>query len=353
MAVYIETNFGKKGTTYKVRYRNKQKNKCKTFNNIVEAERYAKKLKNLSATIIKDSSTKLTVGEVIQSLLANEKTKEAMKGAISNLKMLLNYDIALIRTNELRASDLINHCQQRQSDLTQPSPATLYHDITNIISALKLGKSLHNLNIDISGLIEGKSALYKLKLISSSTPRSRRPESEEITQILDLAADIQNNTKTKLPILDISDLALETAMRRGEITKVKWGDYNPKKATLIIRDRKHPTRPSDHHIWLSPKAIEIVERQTRGLPNEPIFPFSPSSITMLWGKMCKQLCIKDLHFHDLRSEAACRYYLQHWDIVRIAKQTGHKDLNTLNNFYLRLGLTDRQLLKKNEHNPKN
>lgn len=134
-------------------------------------------------------------------------------------------------------------------------------------------------------------------------------------------------------------------MRRGEIVKATWGDYSAEKKSLTIRERKDPKKPIDQDIWLSSEAIAIIERQPKGNLNEPIFPFSASTITTNWCALCKQLKISDLHFHDLRAEAACHYYLQGWNIVQIAKQTGHKDLNTLNDFYLRLGLTERQLLK--------
>lgn len=345
MAVYIEPISGKKGTSYKVRSRVKGKNRCKTFATHEQAARFVNRLRNLPSSIEKTTASAPTLGEIFQTLLDDERTQSAIKGAASNLRMLLNYNIANVPSDKFSGSDLVHHCQQRNGDLSRPSPATLYHDITNIISALKLANTLHNLNIDINSLVEGKAALYKLRLISGSTARIRRPTSNELDQILELAACAQSKPRVKLPILDIVIFALETAMRRGEITRVTWADYKPEKTALTIRNRKDPNKPTDHTLWLSPEAIAVIERQPKGKPDEPIFPFSACTITARWNKLCKQLNISDLHFHDLRAEAACRYYLEGWNIVRIAGQTGHKDLNTLNNFYLRLGLTEHQLLR--------
>ena len=343
MATYIEPIIGKKGTTYKVRYRIGGKNKCKTFATYEQAKRYEKQLDSLPKCM--GRVTVPTLGETIIKLLDDNKTKDAIRGAASNLRMLLNYDIAGIQTDVLRGSDLVEHCEIRKQDLSRPNPATLYHDITNIISSMKLANTLFNLNVDINSLTEGKATLYKLKFISNSTARTRRPSSNELDQILDLAAITQAKLKVKLPLFDVIMLVLETAIRRGEVVKITWGDYNAEKESITIRERKDPKKPIDQDICLSPEAIAIIERQPKGNLNEAIFPFSASTITTNWCALCKQLKISNLHFHDLRAEAACRYYLQGWNIVQIAKQTGHKDLNTLNDFYLRLGLTERQLLK--------
>lgn len=344
MAIYIEPISGKKRMTYKVRYRTKGKNKCKTFPTYEQAKRHVKRLNSLPKSLKKNSATVPTLGKALQTLLTDPRTQEAIKGAASNLRMLLNYDIATIPTNELRGSDLIDHCEQRKTDASRPSPATLYHDITNIISSMKLAKTLFNLSVNINSLNEGKDTLYKMEKISGSTARKRRPTNGELGQIFDLAASIQAKPRFKLPIFDVISLALETAMRRGEVVKVTWGDYKPQQKTLIIRRRKAPKKREDQAIWLSPKAIAIIERQQKGKPDDPIFPFSACSITASWRKICKQLQISNLRFHDLRAEAACRYYKQGWNIVRIAKQTGHRDVKTLDNFYLRLGVIEHSLL---------
>lgn len=209
MATYIEPIIGKKGTTYKVRYRISGKNKCKTFATYEQAKRYEKQLDSLPKYTERVETP--TLGETIKKLLADSKTKDAIRGAASNLRMLLNYDIAGIQTNALRGSDLVEHCEIRKQDLSRPSPATLYHDITNIISSMKLANTLFNLSVDINSLTEGKAALYKLKLISNSTARTRRPSSKELDKVLEFAAIKQAEPKVKLPLFDVVMLVLETA----------------------------------------------------------------------------------------------------------------------------------------------
>nr|WP_277753883.1 tyrosine-type recombinase/integrase [Vibrio harveyi] len=46
----------------------------------------------------------------------------------------------------------------------------------------------------------------------------------------------------------------------------------------------------------------------------------------------------DLHYHDLRAEGACQLFESGLSIVEVSKITGHRDINILNNVYLRLGV---------------
>ncbi|CDT93244.1 site-specific integrase [Vibrio coralliirubri] len=346
MKIYIDGIKGKRATTYKVRVRVNKKNHCRNFKTIGEAERYKRKIANqLKDYIPSDKKQKQTCGDLIKHALNDPSNSKVMtRSRTSNLKMILDYDIAQVPVNELRGEDLTNHCLERAQDLTNPSSATLNHDVNNIIIALRLADETYNIPEVVDRLTRARKNLWMKKVIKRSTPRKRLPSSEELSQILDRAATVQDSPRVKLPIQDLIYLALETAMRRSELVKVTWKDYQPEQKTLTIRERKDPKNPIDHDILLSPDSIAIIERQPKGESNEQIFPFSPASITKSWGNICKKLNIPDLRFHDLRAEAACRYYQKGWNIVQISRQTGHKDLRTLDTFYLRLGIIEASLL---------
>ncbi|MFA0026583.1 tyrosine-type recombinase/integrase, partial [Vibrio sp. 10N.261.49.A5] len=81
---------------------------------------------------------------------------------------------------------------------------------------------------------------------------------------------------------------------------------------------------------------EIILRQPR--VNDLIFPVESRSITAAWQRVAKANGIDDLRYHDLRAEAACRLFERGLDVVQISKITGHRDINVLNNIYLRLGV---------------
>lgn len=120
------------------------------------AEKTAKKLEEKQAEILsgtyystnKDKKLReITVGELINEYLKNPKTSEDIgrtKGYV--LESLLNYDISFIIVSQLTPNDLIQHCQTRLSDITKPSPQTVYHDITYLHSVIKHAKQVFKVN---------------------------------------------------------------------------------------------------------------------------------------------------------------------------------------------------------------
>ncbi|WP_313895341.1 site-specific integrase [Vibrio parahaemolyticus] len=138
--------------------------------------------------------------------------------------------------------------------------------------------------------------------------------------------------------MDIFHLSLLTCMRLGEITRITWDDVNFKASTLTIRDRKDPRNKKGNHctIPLFPKAKEIILRQPR--KDARVFPYKKESIGAAWQRVCREERIEDLRYHDLRAEGACQLLERGLSIVEVSKITGHKDLNVLNNVYLRINI---------------
>ncbi|MCV5900678.1 tyrosine-type recombinase/integrase, partial [Escherichia coli] len=85
---------------------------------------------------------------------------------------------------------------------------------------------------------------------------------KELQQISGALETKESCSTRILPLSDIVDLAVETAMRRGEIVKMQRRDYCKKTKTLVIRDRKDPRKSQRHttKISLSEKALEILEK---------------------------------------------------------------------------------------------
>lgn len=76
-----------------------------------------------------------------------------------------------------------------------------------------------------------------------------------------------------------------------------------------------------------------------------IFPYNSRSISAGWQRVRDSLGIKDLRYHDLRREAASRLIEEGYDIVTVAKITGHKNINILYNIYTNIEM---KKLSKNE-----
>ena len=118
----------------------------------------------------------------------------------------------------------------------------------------------------------------------------------------------------------IITLALETAMRRGEIVAMQWDHINWGKATLHIPVTK-TGRP--RMIPLTPKAMGVL----RALPQDgqKVIPITGNAIRLAWERLKKSAGVTDLRFHDLRHEAISRFFEMGLSVPEVALISGHKD----------------------------
>jgi len=137
--------------------------------------------------------------------------------------------------------------------------------------------------------------------------RSRRPTDEELNKLY-------NSLSGLMPL--IAEYAIETGMRRGEIANQRPEDRNGN--TLHIPETK-TDRPRT--IPLSKRARETLDSLSKS-DNGTVWGYEATSITNAFRRQCKKLNIEDLHFHDLRHEAASRFFEKGLNVTEVAKITG-------------------------------
>lgn len=139
-------------------------------------------------------------------------------------------------------------------------------------------------------------------------------------------------------------LALETAMRQGEILKLEWEHINLRSQIAHLPDTKNGSK---RDVPLSIRARDALIRlgvKSKG----KVFKYTSNGLKSAWRIMMQRLKIEDLHFHDLRHEACSRLFeLGTLDIMEIAAISGHKSLAMLKR-YTHLKAT--RLVKKLEGN---
>lgn len=177
-------------------------------------------------------------------------------------------------------------------------------------------------------------------LLKGANRRERRVSDAEIKAII--AASSSSALTTLI------QLAVETAMRRGELCKLTWpmidlatGVANlPKEITKNDRARDVP---------LSPAAIAILKSQPEKF-NSPVIGMEPHSVTQAMRRACTRarkqyvdrcqesgqrhdptFC-KDVHFHDLRHEATSRL-AEIFALHELMKITGHQSTKMLASYY--------------------
>ena len=179
--------------------------------------------------------------------------------------------------------------------------------------------------------------------------RERRLTGREERKILDYAKKFSNSG-----LYSIFVLALETAMRQGEIIRLEWEHVDLKKRVVYLPETKNGTK---REVPLSLKAKNAILRMRdgshciNGHPSGRLFTYTSSGIKTTWQIMCKRLAIEDLNFHDMRHEAVSRLFeTGRLDMMEIAAITGHKSLSMLKRY---THLQAVRLVKKLDGNSRN
>lgn len=145
-------------------------------------------------------------------------------------------------------------------------------------------------------------------------------------------------------LYSIIALALETAMRQGEILSLCWEHINLKTRIAHLPETKNGTK---RDVPLSIKARDALIRlgvKSKGR----VFEYTSNGLKSTWRFMIQRLEIKNLHFHDLRHAAITRLVeLGSLDILEVAAISGHKSLAMLKRY---THLRAQKLVRKLEGN---
>jgi hypothetical protein len=124
-------------------------------------------------------------------------------------------------------------------------------------------------------------------------------------------------------------LAIETAMRQGEILSLTWEHVYLSRRIVHLPDTKNGSK---RDVPLSIVAVEALK--SLGIKRDGgVFSYTSRGLKSVWRQMVQKLNIQDLHFHDLRHEAASRLFeLGTLDMMEVAAITGHKSLGMLKRY---------------------
>lgn len=277
-----------------------------------------------------------TVGDLIRRYIREiDQIRPLGRTHRGSLELLLDWPIAGKKARGLRPGDIVEHCEDRMKQgkgLTGPS--TVMHEIVLLRGPLGIAKvKWHLEGVSVAPIEEAMPLLLKLGLVSRSKRRDRRLEGDEGARLL--AYFKKQDEDAVIPMADIMDFALWTAMRLGSICSVLWADLDREAKTLTIRGVKDPRRRDrDHTLPLLGEALAIIERQP--ITDERIFPYDEKSAGARFTRAKKKLGIFNLRFHDLKREAISRLIEADYSVEQVAQVSGNRDLNIIWNIYTKL-----------------
>ena len=167
-----------------------------------------------------------------------------------------------------------------------------------------------------------------------ASPRDRRLNDDEEARLMVACEGMYKDPEGWQLLIG---LALETAMRAGELIGMLWDEINIEQRFIVIPKEREKTRKG-RQVPLSTKALGILRKlQKRRVKGEPrVFATMPT-ITSVLGRGFKRITKRaectDLHFHDLRHEAVARFFERTTlQTLEIALITGHTELKTLQRY---------------------
>lgn len=200
------------------------------------------------------------------------------------------------------------------------APATVVKDLNTLTHLLEVARRDWGY-----ALPENPAKLVRRPSVGPG--RSRRLSQLEYEQLV--AACSKSRSNLLLPIVQ---LALETAMRLGELLSLRWRDVETQVGSVQLAETKngHPRT-----VPLSPRALEILAGIPRHISDPRIFWCwkAADGFENAWRRALARTDIKDLRFHDLRHEATSRLAEKIPNVIELAAITGHRHIQMLARYY--------------------
>jgi integrase len=306
----------------------------------------------LEAKITRDGprSRKLDVMTLGQLISRHAEARDGVKPLQRSVAHTLSQLEREFRSEKLSAltSETFTRFALRRSKEGVAGPVTIKQNLATVRAVLNAAKPMFGLDINGQMVSDALKALASIGAVASSESRTRRCSDEELDRLCRDFDRLWLHPATVIPMAAIVRLLVALPRRREEITEMLWEDYDPKAATLHLRDTKNPVITRNETIPVPPAAAKIINALPK--TDARILPYKPESISASFQRACKRLDIHDLRLHDLRHEGITRLFEQGLDIPEVAIISGHMSWATLKRY---TNLTPAHVLAKlNAHSQK-
>ena len=289
----------------------------KTFNLKSHAAQWAREIENkivcgnLGAVV---QPTNETLGEVLDKYL-HQITPQKKSSEIETIriKRLMREPIASVQICRLTPQHIAKFRDER---LRHVSGTTALKDLSLLSHAITIAMREWGLPLSVN-------PVKQIAKPKQNAPRDRRLEEGEEERLLAACSKSRNPYYKALVVV-----AIETAMRRGEMLSLQRQHIDFEARTAFLPDTKNGYNRT---IPLSNRAIlQLID-----IPphiSGRVFPISVPALRSQWRRMIAKTGLGDLHLHDLRHEATTRLFEKGFNIMEVSTITGHRDLQMLKRY---------------------
>lgn len=214
----------------------------------------------------------------------------------------------------------------RDKRLATPHPRIKDQTLATSTVKLELMLLSHVYSIAISewGMDSLVNPVQKVRKPKAPPGRSRRLTQREEKKILRAALRHSNSELYAIVVL-----ALETAMRQGEILSLRWDNISWKKRTALLPMTKNG---ETREVPLSLAAVDVLKTHLTPKVEGRVFSYTSEGLKSTWRAFIKGLKIEDLHFHDLRHCCISSLLERGLSTIEVATISGHKSMAMLKRY---------------------
>ncbi|MDB5742524.1 MAG: integrase family protein [Polaromonas sp.] len=156
--------------------------------------------------------------------------------------------------------------------------------------------------------------------------RTRVLSTDEERRLLAAVAPTGRRNPEMLPLVQ---LALHTAMRRGELLALRWEHVSLAEQTAYLPTSKNGC---PRLVPLSSVAVVVLASLTN-CSDGPVFSIAAQTVAAAFTRATTRASIKGLRFHDLRHTATSRMADKLPNVIELAAVTGHSSIQMLKRYY--------------------
>jgi integrase len=125
-------------------------------------------------------------------------------------------------------------------------------------------------------------------------------------------------------LMPMTLLALNTGLRRGELTQLTWADVDLPRKVLSVR-AGYAKSGRERHVQLNSEAIAVLKRWKKNRPGDGRL-FGVADIKKAWAALMARAGLENFRFHDLRHDFASKLVMAGVDINTVRELLGHGDI---------------------------
>lgn len=291
----------------------------KSFQRRQDAERWARAAESeidKGQFVSIDEAQRSSLGDLIARYLIEVTPK--MKGATEDtirLEAIMRRPIAKWSMANLSAARVARY---RDDRLKEVSAGTVIRELAYLSSIINHARREWGINVP--------NPVQMVRKPQSPQARSRVLNDEEITKLLQALEPAGRRSHWTKPAVQ---LALETAMRRGELLSLRWDNIDLQGRTAFLPDTKNG---DSRTVPLSTAAVQVLQ----GLPKHisgVVIPVKFFSLDAAFKRARKRAGLEGVRFHDLRRTAITRMAEKLPNVIELAAVSGHKSLMVLKQYY--------------------